>query len=143
MKRIRVLLLTVALVACDRAQNDAADAIQDVYDRPVPDPKDAEAVEAIAEALRPRDQNEWRNIMRLPHNTMLPPMTSATVGEAISRYWARVACTSTHGTRAIFAKLGEPPMDRTAGDYQTKRAAYDAAVKVELKAELACYKLPT
>ena len=109
-----------------------------VYDRPLPDRNDMEALLDIRDKLKPEDQEAWQGILMRKNNPMAEPITSKTVGEAVQRMRAKTACMSAHDVSKV------PDNKLAIGDdgYDAAEAARITANNREVDAYNACLKMP-
>lgn len=128
MRKIAVLLCALSLTAC---------GMGNVYDRPLPDHNDVDAMLDIKQGIKPEDQEAWSYIVMSIASPMTGALTSKTVGEAIEKQKARAACIA----RNDLDSVGEYPDDFMAPDYQERKNAHIEAYNKIVDALNACYKM--
>ena len=133
-KMILIAVGVVSLSGCGNARN--------VYDRPIPNRDDRNALLDIRDKLKPEDEQAWQGIVMRLVNPMAERVTSKTVGEAIARLEAKTACMDSHDPEATKRKIGDGPNDIAAPDYEAKNTAYITANNKEVAAYNACLKMP-
>lgn len=87
--RSKILIIATLLAGCQGQPSS-------VYDRPIPDRNDKDAMFEIRDGVKPEDQDAWQQIVMRRMNPMAKAIMSKTVGEAIGRVKAKAACMEKH-----------------------------------------------
>lgn len=89
MRTYRYSALLLFLAACHHTNRS-------VYDQPIPERNDAQALLLIRDQLRPEDRSAWQDIDKRITDPRAERIQSKTVGEAIRRWWAQHECMTAH-----------------------------------------------